>query len=339
AKLALELSVLPEPLERIHDRVKANGMTIDELREKLGNLVSKGTILGPTVLREKDGKDRYALAQFAIGMFELQAGKLEKEYFIDAYEYIHGTFYKEMCRTDRPYQLRTIPIAKSISHMHQVNPYDDVRQLVENSQGPISLIDCICKSGNDLVGGSCAKTNERKTCIQFGGTAKFFIEQGSGLEITKQKMFELLEEFEEAGLVLQPSNSQAPEFMCACCSDCCLALHNVKRFPRPAEFYDLNYQAMVNSETCQSCGTCVERCQMEAISLIDDVAVVDLDRCLGCGLCVSRCPSGSIQLQKTGIDYVPPKTFLDTLQKIMIKKAGIVGGLKVLGKMILGRKV
>ena len=51
-----------------------------------------------------------------------------------------------------------------------------------------------------------------------------------------------------------------------------------------------------NGFACIGCGECISRCQMEALSLIDEVAVPDLNRCIGCGLCVTACDTGSLYL-------------------------------------------
>ncbi|HWQ20975.1 MAG TPA: 4Fe-4S binding protein, partial [Methanotrichaceae archaeon] len=49
--------------------------------------------------------------------------------------------------------------------------------------------------------------------------------------------------------------------------------------------------AVVNKEECVSCGTCVEECPEEAITLGDDeIAVVNKDKCTECGTCVEACP-------------------------------------------------
>jgi len=45
------------------------------------------------------------------------------------------------------------------------------------------------------------------------------------------------------------------------------------------------------------CGTCVERCQMKAVTLQNDIAVVDRKKCIGCGLCVTGCGLKVAQLQ------------------------------------------
>jgi electron transport complex protein RnfB len=58
------------------------------------------------------------------------------------------------------------------------------------------------------------------------------------------------------------------------------------------------FVAAVDTDTCEGCGTCVERCQMEALRLEDDCIVLDPDRCIGCGLCVSTCPTESLTLSR-----------------------------------------
>ena len=46
AEIALELSALPEPLERIHKRLEKTGISIGDLEKILDNLTAKGSILG-----------------------------------------------------------------------------------------------------------------------------------------------------------------------------------------------------------------------------------------------------------------------------------------------------
>ena len=54
--------------------------------------------------------------------------------------------------------------------------------------------------------------------------------------------------------------------------------------------------AEVDKEKCTGCGTCVDECPSEAISLKNDVAVVDEEACSDCGLCVDVCPEEAITL-------------------------------------------
>jgi NAD-dependent dihydropyrimidine dehydrogenase PreA subunit len=339
AKLVLKLSALPESLKRIHKRVKKDGMSIEELEEKLDILVEKGSILGGKLIAGKKGEKRYSLAPFAIGMFEFQLDKLNKKFMEDTQEYFDGTYYKAFHKTESPCQMRTIPIEKSFTPEHYVSTYDNIRYIIKNKEGSISLMNCICKQGMDVLGKSCKLTDIRKTCITLGNFAEFFIARGLGHEIEKGELFELLQQFEDIGLVLQTENTQNPGFICGCCGDCCEVLKGVKRFPRPTELYSSNYFALVTPEECDGCETCIDRCQMQARSIVDDVSIVDLDRCIGCGNCIPTCPSNASQLQKKEKEKVPPKDTDALFQKIMLKKNGLWGSLKLIGKKILGMQI
>ena len=50
----------------------------------------------------------------------------------------------------------------------------------------------------------------------------------------------------------------------------------------------------VDEDTCSGCGTCLDECPQEAISVPVDVAVIDAGLCLDCGACVDACPTESI---------------------------------------------
>ncbi|NLS95699.1 MAG: 4Fe-4S binding protein [Planctomycetaceae bacterium] len=52
--------------------------------------------------------------------------------------------------------------------------------------------------------------------------------------------------------------------------------------------------AIVNQETCNGCGDCVDACPLDAIEVQDGKATVDEDTCGDCGACVDVCPTESI---------------------------------------------
>ncbi len=50
-------------------------------------------------------------------------------------------------------------------------------------------------------------------------------------------------------------------------------------------------------ESCVACGTCVEKCPREAITL-EETAVIDPTLCNGCGMCVTDCSHGALALSE-----------------------------------------
>ena len=82
-----------------------------------------------------------------------------------------------------------------------------------------------------------------------------------------------------------------------------------------------NFYAEVNVESCIGCGTCEQRCQLDAIFLEDGIAVVSIDLCIGCGNCTTTCPEGAIMLKKKDKEFIPVKSKTELYLKIMHKKA------------------
>ncbi|MFX1238795.1 MAG: ATP-binding protein [Promethearchaeota archaeon] len=216
-------------------------------------------------------------------------------------------------------QLRTIPIGKSISYEQNIATYDELRKIIELSEGVISVANCVCRQVKDIKGDPCKKTDMRELCFQFRTSAKSFNEKGQARMISKEEALEILEKAEEAGLVLQPGNSQRPHCLCCCCGCCCEVLVNQKKMPNPAQFFATNYYAQVDETLCVSCGTCEEKCNMEAI-MIEDIATIDLNRCIGCGACVPACPEDALSLKKKEDERIPPKDAISTYAAIMQKK-------------------
>ena len=68
--------------------------------------------------------------------------------------------------------------------------------------------------------------------------------------------------------------------------------------PVPAAAVQSNYFAEVGEDECIGCEICLERCQMDAIDIVDDKAVINLDRFIRCGLCVTTCTTGTMRLVK-----------------------------------------
>ena len=53
----------------------------------------------------------------------------------------------------------------------------------------------------------------------------------------------------------------------------------------------------IDPETCTACGTCVDVCPVEAITLEDEFAVIDQDECTECETCIPECPVEAISVE------------------------------------------
>lgn len=339
AKIALELSALPEPLERIYKRLKNTGISINDLENILDNLTEKGSILGGKLHEGRGTRKHYSKAPLVIGMYELQAGRLTKELETDFQKYLVVDKYYKVLHSKKTSQMRTIPVNKGVNIEKYVDSYDNVKELVQNTDRPIAVIECICRSGKDLLEEPCKHSDIRETCLLFNDVANYAVGSGAARVLTKEETFEILDKAENAGFVLQPENNQHPNFICCCCGCCCNVLKTVKKFPRPVEFYHTNYFSEIKPEPCELCWECVEKCPMEALSIEDSYPSVDMDRCIGCGVCVSTCSSNTIQLKKKDSPYVPPKDHDAMYKKILMERIGIGGMLKTLPKIILRHKI
>ena len=338
AKIALELSALPEPLERIHKRLKNTGISLDDLEKILDTLTEKGSILGGKLFEKKGPGKYYSKAPLAVGMYELQAGRLTKELEKDFQDYMNEKFYKAV-HSKKTSQMRTIPINKGVNIERYVDSYDNVRDIVQKTNRPIAVIECVCRSGKDLLEEPCKHSDIRETCLLFEDIANYAIGAEAARVLTKEETFEILDKAEDAGFVLQPENNQNPNFICCCCGCCCNVLTSVKKFPRPVEFYHSNYYSTVDPELCDVCSECIERCPMEALSIDTDYASVNLDRCIGCGACVSTCTSNAIELKRKDSKYIPPKDTDAMYKKILMERIGIGGMLKTIPKIIFHQKI
>ncbi|MBN2467557.1 MAG: 4Fe-4S binding protein [Deltaproteobacteria bacterium] len=294
AHIALKLRQIPQPAFLIAKRI---GMEKPRVAEKLEEMARLGLIY-----RMRVGKRAlYMALQFIVGIYEFHVNTLDRELSELLEEYLPSL--ADLWKSTKTKQLRVVPINSSLDTAPHVSTYDHIRTLVKNKK-LISVAPCICQKEQALLGNTCDRPLER--CIQFDQAAQYYIENGIGRKISAKELMDLLGMGEEQALVLCPTNTRKIVNICLCCGCCCGILRILKKFPRPADQVQSPFQACIDRELCTSCGTCKERCQIEAI--VDDNGVYEVDsgRCIGCGLCVPRCPANALTLvEKPRIAPVP----------------------------------
>lgn len=307
AELTLHLTLIPEEPRVIARRAK---IPVEEAAQRLEEMANKGIIFG---IYSEEKPPQYQAQQFAVGFWEGQVDNLSRELVEDFEEYLPHFNDLELWR--KAPQVRTIPVGESISTQTEVMSYERAEELI-GAQKNFAVANCICRQEQRILGKGCDKPEE--SCLSFGTVADTVVHAGRGRAISREETLAILHRAEEAGLVLQPANAKDPVFICTCCGCCCGVLRSLKFHPAPASLISSSFVASLNADTCQGCGTCSERCQMEAIYLDDGKAVLDLSRCIGCGLCVSTCPSDSLSLVRKPQAEQPyvPKDFVEALIKV-----------------------
>ncbi len=284
AALAQLLSLALEPAAAIAAR---NGLDQEETGRKLEDMSRKGLIF-----RMRRGQEaRYMAAPFVVGIWEFHVNDLDPGLIKDVGEYAPHLF-NQSTQLKNP-QLRTIPVSRALPAEQAIMPYEEARGIV-SVQDKIVVAPCICRKEHKMMGAGCDKPVE--TCLIFGPGARYYEENGLGRPIGQPEALQILEQAEKAGLVLQPSNTRKVNNICTCCGCCCQILINLKKLPEPANHAASNYFATIDPELCAGCGTCMDRCQMDAIEMDGESASVLPKRCIGCGLCVTTCAQEAIRL-------------------------------------------
>jgi Na+-translocating ferredoxin:NAD+ oxidoreductase subunit B len=328
--IAVAMSAIPEPVERIQKRLKGMHLTVEELRAALDRMVEKGAIMG--------GPAAYGRAPLVIGMFEMQVDRLTKDFVQDFHAYQDEAFRARLL-TKKTSQMRTVPINVEVGNPFKIGRYDDIRGYICGVDGPFGVMNCVCRQAQKLFGHTCTKSTTNETCLTIGRAAVYMRKRGNARLVSREEVLAVLDRAERDGLVLQPQNTQTPTFVCCCCSDCCEVLQGTRELERPAEFFRTNFLARVDDSLCAGCGTCVKRCPMDAITVVEDRARVDVGRCIGCGLCASRCKKKAARLQPRDWQGVPPRNQDEMYRRIMLERFGPLRTLAKGARMALGMKI
>jgi len=300
AELSPHLTMRPVPAAKLAKRLERDPEAIAKLLDVMSR---KGLIFR----LDKGKTPLYMASQYVVGIWEYNVNNLDPDLIKDMNKYLPTLIDTEVWK--KAPQLRTIPVGESVFHSREVLPHEEARNLVQ-ARSKIAVAPCICRREHTMIGEGCSRPEE--SCLVFGRAADYYIGNGIGREITVDEALTILDEAEKNALVLQPSNSQSITNICTCCGCCCQVLKAFKRHPHPASIVSTPFMLEVKSEDCVGCGDCLERCQMDALTLVDDVIVHDEKRCIGCGLCTTVCPSECLLLVRKPEEEmmsIPPTTF------------------------------
>jgi H+/Na+-translocating ferredoxin:NAD+ oxidoreductase subunit B len=299
AEMFMRMSLVPEPVAAVADR---SGMDETKAAELLESMAGKGLLYR---IRTDDCV-YYMANMFVIGVYEFSLNVMDRELAEMMEEYLPHLKLV-------PKQVRVVPVGAAVDDTPSIASYDLVREMVKEKE-IAAVAPCICRKEKGLLGRDCQRPQE--TCLTFDQAAEYYIENGLGRRISIDEALGVLSKAEESALVLMPNNAVHIMNICCCCSCCCGVLRVLSSFERPADEVQATFQASIDPDLCTACGTCMERCQIEAINEGDDYMEVNEARCIGCGLCVPTCPEEAVSLApRPGIEP-PPANVVVTRVKI-----------------------
>lgn len=311
AKIASKMKLNAESIKKISRRVK---IPKEELEKKLVIMKQKGQIYSSNT---KKGK-KYGLLPFVIGIFEEQLHRIDKEFAELIQEYFDKT-KGETIFSAKPALHKIIPINKTIKTDLRVYPFVQAEDMIKNAKS-WAVRDCICRRHQELLGNPCSYP--LSVCISFSSEENAFEDNNNSKAITKEEALKKLHEAEEAGLIHSSMNiASGHNYICNCCTCCCGVFKGLSDYEQPNAFLHSDYILQSDEKLCIGCGICINRCQFDALSLVDEKIHVN-DQCVGCGVCVTECPEEAIYLvprEKAEVSK-PPKNLVFWMIKRAIKR-------------------
>jgi len=307
AEIGAQLPVGAFPVSEL---IKTYDMDAETLTEKLESMADSGLIF---VIKLEGGGRKYALTQFVPGVVEYQLMRgrdtpKDRKVARMLKDFMEGEMGDLMNAAlgdpELAKQLIPDPPARIITveselpgGATEIYSYEKLSELIDK-ETVFSAATCYCRHQKFLLGDPCKIEGLPKhSCLLLGESADYAIDRGFGHQITREEAHDIIKLSEKAGLMHNVGNySDRAFFVCNCCSCCCEFLGTAKRMKNTVMLSHANFLVAIDKDSCSGCGDCLERCQMEALSLVDDVITVDEALCFGCGNCISTCPTETLSM-------------------------------------------
>ena len=313
AEMAIKLGPKPESIDTFCKRTDIEFAKAEEMLEEMAK---KGQIFR---MRIPDGV-HYSASPFAPGIYEYQLNTIDLE-LAEMMEVFFNETSEEIVTSNDTQVFRILPVDENISNKMEIMPYDRIKELIR-AQRSIAVADCICRKEKRIVGEECKHMDE--VCLVFSHMAKYYVENGMARFITVDEAVEVLDKSEKDGLVHSPQNAQRPMAICNCCGCCCGILRGITELNIDAsKVIRSDFYAVCDAELCSGCEECLERCHVNAITMVDEIADIKREQCIGCGLCVTTCPTESLKLVRKPSEelFEPPTSMGEVFIRMASEKA------------------
>ena len=284
----------------IDELIEASGLDTEKVNEIIDSLSKRAAVEGRYKKRLPSIPTLLNLHMFypEIQEDDLVAARLYQQFFIKEH------FYKYYATSEKGTPvLRSIPIGQSIHPEEKTLTAEEAHAFVMGLEtDDLALVPCPCRTRTEKLNiRECKDRLPVANCVFIGGAAARFEEIGLGKRVTKDQTIKYIDEVVELGLIPTTGNSvEGPHgIMCMCCGCCCSNVRGRTVWDNPTAVRPSNFLPKANDD-CVLCGTCVDRCFLDALSLDDDTdrAVADPDKCIGCGVCAVACSQEALKLHR-----------------------------------------
>lgn len=208
-----------------------------------------------------------------------------------------------------------LPINENLIAQEEVLLPDVVHGFIDASEHHVVMNKCGCRFGN-----KCQHHTEDIGCM-FMGESALDMPRGVTRRVTRDEAHAHVEKAISAGLVPMTGKVRVDNDLflipdkkkllsvCFCC-DCCCMMTFFRHAPgdqldhvmTPVEGLEIEV-----TDNCIGCGTCINNCGFEAIT-IENGKAVHGDICRKCGRCERACPNNAVKIQLHNLSAVEDVT-------------------------------
>jgi len=299
AALTSNLRLTPETVDQIFNRLDVNFLAIKDqkaLKVLLKQMARKGLV----AVEKNSAGLCFRLLPFVVGVYEYQAGKIDKELALLFEDYYKKAFGRTLSVT--PALHRVVPVNETITQGIEIRPHENVLEIINKARA-WGLLDCICRAQKQLVGDPCIHPID--VCMAMSQKPGAFDNNPGIKSLTRQQALDVLSRAAKSGLVHSVSNTRDENFyICNCCTCSCGILRGLAELGIANAVARSPFINQVDDSLCIACETCAEYCQFDALELVGKTMHVNRSKCVGCGVCVPACEENAMSLVRRTEDEI-----------------------------------
>jgi Pyruvate/2-oxoacid:ferredoxin oxidoreductase delta subunit len=313
ALLTSKLNLALENVRQIQGRIGGDFKT---LKNQLKQMARKGLIrLG----KADAGGLGFGLMPFVVGIYELQTGNMDAT-LARLFEDYYQQAFAQMTTVEPKFH-RVIPVGETVRNDMSIEPFESAATIIENAKA-WGITECICRQQQALVGDPC--DHPLDVCMTFNQRPGAFDNNPVIKALTKEEAYETLQRAADAGLVHSVSNNMESDsfishYICNCCTCSCGILRGIAEAKIPNVIARSSFVCEVEPDSCTGCEICIEYCQFDALTLLQEDLIIQVinNSCVGCGVCVPKCPDEALFMVRRPEEeiMIPPATHDDWLKE------------------------